>query len=73
MPHARIQAGGVDAYEHVVIPDDWLRNVPEFQNLGRAVGVVNDSLHFVPSFCVAEGAGLTGLLGHADRGLTVGA
>jgi hypothetical protein len=33
MPDARVHAGRVNAYEHVVIPDHWLDDVPEFQDI----------------------------------------
>ncbi len=51
MPHTGIDASCMDAYEHVVIPDHRLVDVPEFQDVGRAVGVLDDCFHRTVLIC----------------------
>ena len=45
VPHARVEAGGDDPYEHFAITDDRLVDVLELQDIRRTVGLLDDCLH----------------------------
>src|SRR5215207_4549130 len=47
VPDVPTHASRVNAYEHLIVGDLGLVDVPEFQELGGAVGVPDDSLHGV--------------------------
>jgi hypothetical protein len=44
VPDAAVHAGGVDAYQDLVVVDLGRVDVPELQDVGGAVGVLDDRL-----------------------------
>jgi hypothetical protein len=45
VPDAGVDPGGTDSYEDLAVLDLRHRDVPELEDLGRAVGVLHDRLH----------------------------
>jgi hypothetical protein len=47
MPYTRVDAGCMNAYEHFVVSDLGSLDVSELENIGGAIAVLDDRLHWV--------------------------